>query len=65
VLIAQIQAERKRGMDRWQASSRPRCTDFVHPADGGGRGLGLIPIAGSVWGPMAYAMMGGLLIERV
>ncbi len=28
--------------------------------------LGLIPIAGEVfWGPMAYAMMGGLLIATV
>jgi multidrug efflux pump len=28
--------------------------------------LGLIPIAGEVfWGPMAYAMMGGLLVATV
>jgi multidrug efflux pump subunit AcrB len=28
--------------------------------------LGLVPIAGEVfWGPMAYAMMGGLLVATV
>ncbi len=67
VLIAQIQANESDGMDRWLAivdavvhRLRPILLTAAAAV------LGLIPIAGEVfWGPMAYAMMGGLLIATV
>jgi multidrug efflux pump subunit AcrB len=67
VLIAQIQANENEGMDRWHAivdavvhRLRPILLTAAAAV------LGLIPIAGEVfWGPMAYAMMGGLLVATV
>lgn len=67
VLIAQIQSNESEGMDRWHAivdavvhRLRPILLTAAAAI------LGLIPIAGEVfWGPMACAMMGGLLIATV
>jgi multidrug efflux pump subunit AcrB len=67
VLIAQIQANENEKMDRWHAiidavvhRLRPILLTAAAAV------LGLIPIAGEVfWGPMAYAMMGGLLVATV
>jgi hypothetical protein len=67
VLIAQIQANESEGMDRSQAiveATVHRLRPILLTA--GAAVLGLIPIAGEVfWGPMAYAMMGGLLVATV
>jgi multidrug efflux pump subunit AcrB len=67
VLIAQIQANESDKMDQWHAivdavvhRLRPILLTAAAAV------LGLIPIAGEVfWGPMAYAMMGGLLVATV
>jgi multidrug efflux pump subunit AcrB len=67
ILIGQIEAERARGKDVWgaaiDASSsrfRPIMLTAVSTV------LGMIPIAPTVfWGPMAYAIMGGLLIATI
>jgi multidrug efflux pump subunit AcrB len=67
VLIAQIQANENEKMDRWHAivdavvhRLRPILLTAAAAI------LGLIPIAGEVfWGPMAFAMMGGLLVATV
>jgi len=67
VLIAQIQANENAGMDRWNAivdAAAHRLRPILLTA--AAAVLGLIPIAGEVfWGPMAYAMMGGLLVATV
>jgi multidrug efflux pump subunit AcrB len=67
VLIAQIQANESGGMDRWHAIVEAvvhRLRPILLTA--AAAVLGLIPIAGEVfWGPMAYAMMGGLLVATV
>jgi multidrug efflux pump len=67
VLIAQIQANESEGMDRWHAIVEAvvhRLRPILLTA--AAAVLGLIPIAGEVfWGPMAYAMMGGLLVATV
>jgi multidrug efflux pump subunit AcrB len=67
VLIAQIQTNENAGMDRWNAivdAASHRLRPILLTA--AAAVLGLIPIAGEVfWGPMAYAMMGGLLIATV
>jgi len=67
VLIAQIQANESDGMDRRQAiveAAVHRLRPILLTA--AAAVLGLIPIAGEVfWGPMAYAMMGGLLVATV
>jgi multidrug efflux pump len=67
VLIAQIQANESEGMDRWHAIVEAvvhRLRPILLTA--AAAILGLIPIAGEVfWGPMAYAMMGGLLVATV
>jgi multidrug efflux pump subunit AcrB len=67
VLIAQIQAHEDEGMDRAQAivdATVHRLRPILLTA--AAAVLGLIPIAGEVfWGPMAYAMMGGLLVATV
>jgi len=67
VLIAQIQANESAGMDRWHAivdAAVHRLRPILLTA--AAAVLGLIPIAGEVfWGPMAYAMMGGLLVATV
>ena len=67
MLIAQIQANENEKMDRRHAivdavvhRLRPILLTAAAAI------LGLIPIAGEVfWGPMAYAMMGGLLVATV
>jgi len=67
VLIAQIQANESTGMDQWRAivdAAAHRLRPILLTA--AAAVLGLVPIAGEVfWGPMAYAMMGGLLIATV
>jgi multidrug efflux pump subunit AcrB len=67
VLIAQIQANESEGMNRWHAIVEAvvhRLRPILLTA--AAAVLGLIPIAGEVfWGPMAYAMMGGLLVATV
>jgi multidrug efflux pump subunit AcrB len=67
VLIAQIQANQGEGTDPWRAivdAAAHRLRPILLTA--AAAILGLIPIAGEVfWGPMAYAMMGGLLVATV
>jgi multidrug efflux pump subunit AcrB len=67
VLIAQIQANENEKMDPWHAivdAVAHRLRPILLTA--AAAVLGLIPIAGEVfWGPMAYAMMGGLLVATV
>lgn len=67
ILIGQIEAERAQGKGPWQAAVdasssrfRPIMLTAVSTV------LGLIPIAPTVfWGPMAFAIMGGLLVATV
>jgi multidrug efflux pump subunit AcrB len=67
ILIGQIEAERARGKDVWAAAIdasssrfRPIMLTAVSTV------LGMIPIAPTVfWGPMAYAIMGGLLVATI
>ena len=67
ILIGQIEAERAEGKDVWQAAIdasssrfRPIMLTAVSTV------LGMIPIAPTVfWGPMAFAIMGGLLVATV
>jgi multidrug efflux pump subunit AcrB len=67
ILIGQIEAERERGKDIQQAAVdassarfRPIMLTAVSTV------LGMIPIAPTVfWGPMAFAIMGGLLVATV
>ena len=67
VLIAQIQTNESAGMGRRRAivdAAAHRLRPILLTA--AAAVLGLIPIAGEVfWGPMAYAMMGGLLVATV
>ena len=67
ILIEQIDAERAQGMTAWDAviaaalsRFRPIMLTAVSTV------LGMIPIAVTIfWGPMAYAIMGGLLVATV
>ena len=67
ILIGQIEAERAQGKDVWEAAIdassarfRPIMLTAVSTV------LGMIPIAPTVfWGPMAFAIMGGLLVATV
>ena len=67
ILIGQIEAERAQGRDVWQAAVdassarfRPIMLTAVSTV------LGMIPIAPTVfWGPMAYAVMGGLVVATL
>jgi multidrug efflux pump subunit AcrB len=67
LLIEQIDAERRQGKDAWTAvieaamsRFRPIMLTAVSTV------LGLIPIAPTIfWGPMAFAIMGGLLVATV
>lgn len=67
VLMAQIQDYEATGMQPWDAiveATVHRLRPIVLTA--AAAILGLVPIAGEVfWGPMAFAMMGGLLIATV
>ena len=67
ILIGQIEAERERGKGVWSAAIdasssrfRPIMLTAVSTV------LGMIPIAPTVfWGPMAFAIMGGLLVATI
>lgn len=67
ILIGQIEAERTAGKDVWQAAVdassarfRPIMLTAISTV------LGMIPIAPTVfWGPMAFAIMGGLLVATI
>ncbi|WP_424626921.1 efflux RND transporter permease subunit [Bradyrhizobium sp. SYSU BS000235] len=67
ILIGQIEAEREQGRSVWDAAIdassarfRPIMLTAISTV------LGMIPIAPTVfWGPMAYAIMGGLLVATV
>ena len=67
ILIGQIEAERAQGKDVWHAAIdassarfRPIMLTAVSTV------LGMIPIAPTVfWGPMAFAIMGGLLVATM
>lgn len=67
ILIGQIEAERTQGKSVWDAAIdassarfRPIMLTAVSTV------LGMIPIAPTVfWGPMAYAIMGGLLVATI
>ena len=67
ILITQIEADREEGRDVWDAvvtatSSRLRPMSLTAISTV----LGLIPIAPTVfWGPMAFAIMGGLLVATM
>ena len=67
ILIGQIEAERAQGKSPWDAAVdasssrfRPIMLTAVSTV------LGMIPIAPTVfWGPMAFAIMGGLLVATI
>jgi multidrug efflux pump subunit AcrB len=67
ILIGQIEAERSQGKTVWEAAIdassarfRPIMLTAVSTV------LGMIPIAPTVfWGPMAFAIMGGLLVATI
>ncbi len=67
ILIDQVEAERAEGKEVWDAviaaamsRFRPIMLTAVSTV------LGMIPIAPTIfWGPMAYAIMGGLLVATV
>src|SRR5437588_378176 len=67
ILIGQIEAERSQGKNAWDAAIdasssrfRPIMLTAVSTV------LGMIPIAPTVfWGPMAFAIMGGLLVATI
>ncbi|MBV8416194.1 MAG: efflux RND transporter permease subunit, partial [Verrucomicrobia bacterium] len=67
LLIEQVEAERKQSKDSWNAvieaalaRFRPIMLTAISTV------LGLIPIAPTIfWGPMAFAIMGGLLVATV
>ena len=67
ILIGQIEAERERGQDVWRAAIGASSTRF-RPImlTAVSTVLGMIPIAPTVfWGPMAFAIMGGLLVATI
>jgi multidrug efflux pump subunit AcrB len=67
ILIEQIEAERKEGTNAWNAvikgalsRFRPIMLTAISTV------LGMIPIATTIfWGPMAFAIMGGLLVATL
>ncbi len=67
ILIDQVEAERAEGKTIWDAvieaamsRFRPIMLTAISTV------LGMIPIAPTIfWGPMAYAIMGGLLVATV
>jgi multidrug efflux pump subunit AcrB len=67
ILVGQIEAERASGKDVWTAAvdaASLRLTPILLTAIS--TVLGLIPIAPTVfWGPMAFAIMGGLLVATI
>ena len=67
ILVHQIEHERGQGMDPWKAviyASKHRARPIILTA--AAAILGMIPIMHDVfWGPMAYAIVGGLAIATV
>jgi multidrug efflux pump len=67
ILIAQIEHDRERGVDTWTAiveAAVMRCRPIVLTA--AAAVLAMIPLSRSVfWGPMAVAIMGGLVVATV
>jgi multidrug efflux pump subunit AcrB len=64
ILVVQIETLRRNGLGAWQAVVGA-CEERVRPImlTASAASLGLVPIARDVfWGPMAYAMMGGILV---
>jgi multidrug efflux pump subunit AcrB len=67
ILVGQIEAEQREGKDVWQATVDASSTRF-RPImlTAISTVLGMIPIAPTVfWGPMAFAIMGGLLVGTI
>src|SRR6185312_8479644 len=67
ILIDQIESERSQGKNVWQATVDASSTRF-RPImlTAISTVLGMIPIAPTVfWGPMAFAIMGGLLVGTI
>jgi multidrug efflux pump subunit AcrB len=67
ILLGQIEGERAAGKDIWQATIDASATRF-RPImlTAVSTVLGMIPIAPTVfWGPMAFAIMGGLLVATI
>ena len=67
ILIDQIQHEEAKGLDPWDAVVEATCHRF-RPIllTASAAILGMIPIAPTVfWGPMAYAIMGGLAVATL
>jgi multidrug efflux pump subunit AcrB len=64
ILIDQIETEVRNGRDRWDAilvATMHRTRPIILTA--AAAMLGMVPIASNVfWGPMAFAIMGGLAI---
>ena len=67
ILIGQIEAERSEGKSVWQATVDASSTRFRPiTLTAISTVLGMIPIAPTVfWGPMAFAIMGGLLVGTI
>lgn len=67
ILVMQIEQHRKEGWDAWDAvvdATQHRMRPILLTAVAAS--LGLIPIAREVfWGPMAFAMMGGIIVGTV
>ncbi len=67
ILIIQIETLRKEGMDPWKAvieATENRMRPIMLTA--AAATLALIPISSEIfWGPMAYAMMGGIIVGTV
>ena len=67
ILIVQIETHRDEGFDPWDAvvdATEHRMRPILLTA--AAASLALIPIASEIfWGPMAYAMMGGIIIGTV
>jgi multidrug efflux pump len=67
ILIIQIETLRKEGMDPWKAvieATQHRMRPIMLTA--AAATLALIPISSEIfWGPMAYAMMGGIIVGTV
>ena len=67
ILIVQIETLRKEAMDPWKAvieATEHRMRPIMLTA--AAATLALIPISGEIfWGPMAYAMMGGIVVGTV
>jgi multidrug efflux pump subunit AcrB len=67
ILISQMDAERAQGKSPWDAAVDASCSRF-RPImlTAVSTVLGMIPIAPTVfWGPMAFAIMGGLLVATM